>query len=182
MVAKFLDLNNLSLQRKPFALSNDERKAWATVLILSDKIMHRKLTQVMPIFFLFCSAIFARPRFCWDPEFFATIATWRNDFPLIKLRIVVVECCLRAVFVTAAVMITCHSSNDVIAGAFEVHSVPSTYSQCMSKSSCSHCMTLDHTHTGSNGCGLLCSCDAGCAITSNNSLNITTQTRNGMTQ
>ena len=63
MVAKFLDLNNLSLQRKPFALSNDERKAWAIVLILSDKIMHRKLTQVMPIF-SFCSAIFARPRFC----------------------------------------------------------------------------------------------------------------------
>ena len=131
MVAKFLDLNNLSLQRKPFALSNDERKAWAIVLILSDKIMHRKLTQVTPFFFSFCSAIFARPRFCWDPEFFATIATWRNDFSLIKRRILVVEWCLRAVFVMAAVRITCHSSNEAIVGAFEVHwPVKAIYSVC----------------------------------------------------
>ena len=45
MVAQFLDLNNLSLQRKLFALSNDERKVWPTVF------MHKKLTQVMPVFF-----------------------------------------------------------------------------------------------------------------------------------
>ena len=42
MVAKFLDLNNLSWQRRPFALSNDKRKVWATVLFLTV-IMYRKV-------------------------------------------------------------------------------------------------------------------------------------------
>ena len=35
MVAKFLNLNNLSGQRQPFALWNDGRKVQATVLFLS---------------------------------------------------------------------------------------------------------------------------------------------------
>ena len=41
MVAKFLDLNNLSRQRRPFTSSND---VWATVLFLST-VMHRKVIQ-----------------------------------------------------------------------------------------------------------------------------------------
>ena len=35
MVAKFLDLNNISRQRGPFPLPNDGRKVWATFLNLS---------------------------------------------------------------------------------------------------------------------------------------------------
>ena len=58
MVAKFLDLNNLSWQRRPFALSNDGRKLWATILILSA-IMHRSHACHLYRFF---SAIFAGPR------------------------------------------------------------------------------------------------------------------------
>ena len=51
MVAKFLDLSNLSRQKRPFVLSNDGRKVWATVLLLSA-IMHRKviLVNVVPVF------------------------------------------------------------------------------------------------------------------------------------
>ena len=122
MVAKFLDLN-LSLQRKPFALSNDERLKkrglpfWSWVTKSCTGNSHKSCQS----FFSFCSAIFARPRFCWDQEFFANMATWRNDFPLIKRRTLVVEWCLRAVSVMAAVRITCHSSNEAIVGAFEVH-------------------------------------------------------------
>ena len=72
MVARFLDLNNLSWQRWSFALSNDKRKVWATVLFLSV-IMHRKV--IHDSFFVFCfSAIFAGPRN------FASMATWRDDF------------------------------------------------------------------------------------------------------
>ena len=44
MVAKFLELNNLSWQRQPFAnMSNDGKKSWATIWFLSA-IVH--LTQV----------------------------------------------------------------------------------------------------------------------------------------
>ena len=35
IVAKFLDQNNLSWQRRPFGLSNDGRKVWDTVLFLN---------------------------------------------------------------------------------------------------------------------------------------------------
>ena len=42
MVAKFLNLNNLSWQRQPFALPNDGRKEWASVYFLSA-IMQRKV-------------------------------------------------------------------------------------------------------------------------------------------
>ena len=117
MVATFLDLN-LSLQRKPFALSNDERLKkkglpfWSWVTKSCTGNSHKSCQS----FFSFCSAIFARPRFCWDQEFFANMATWRNDFPLIKRRTLVVEWCLRAVSVMAAVRITCHPSNEAIVG------------------------------------------------------------------
>ena len=42
MVAKSLDLKSLCWWRRSFALSNDARKVWATVLFLST-IMHRKV-------------------------------------------------------------------------------------------------------------------------------------------
>ena len=73
MVAKFLDLNNFSWQRRPFALLNDGRKVWVTVLFLSA-IMHRKVIHV-----IFFSAILAGPRFVEDPKFSPT-ATSRNDY------------------------------------------------------------------------------------------------------
>ena len=75
--SKFLDLNNLSWQRWPFALSNDGRKAWATVLFLSA-IMHRNKVIHVDFFSFFC--LICRTTICWDPEFFATMTTWRNDF------------------------------------------------------------------------------------------------------
>ena len=76
MVAKFLDLNNFSWRRLPFALLNDGRKVWVTVLILSA-IMHRKVIHVS--FFFFFSAILAGLRFVEDQKF-STMATWRNDY------------------------------------------------------------------------------------------------------
>ena len=44
MVAKVLNLNNLSWQRQPFALSNDGRKGYSFVLECNNCIiiMHRK--------------------------------------------------------------------------------------------------------------------------------------------
>ena len=59
MEAKFLDLNNLSWQRRPFALSNDGRKVWATILILSA-IMQR--SHACHLYHFFFPAIFAGPR------------------------------------------------------------------------------------------------------------------------
>jgi len=52
MVAKFLDLNNFSWRRRSFALLNDGRKVWVTVLFLSA-IMHRKVIHVSFFFFFF---------------------------------------------------------------------------------------------------------------------------------
>ena len=40
MVAKFLDHNNLTWQRRPFALSNDGRKVWTTVFFFSWALNH----------------------------------------------------------------------------------------------------------------------------------------------
>ena len=50
MVAKVLDLNNLSSQQQPFVLLNNGSEVWATILLLSA-IMHRKVIHV--IFFIF---------------------------------------------------------------------------------------------------------------------------------
>ena len=55
MVAKFLNPNNPSWQRRPFALLNDGRKVWTAVLFFSA-IMHRRVVHV------FFSAIFAVTR------------------------------------------------------------------------------------------------------------------------
>ena len=72
MVAKFLDLNNLSWQRRPFALSIDGRKVWATILILSA-IMHRSHACHLYRFF-FCHI--CRTTACWDPEI---SLPWQRD-------------------------------------------------------------------------------------------------------
>ena len=45
MVAKVLDLKNLSWQRRPFALSNDGRKVWVTILFLRA-VKHRKVLSI----------------------------------------------------------------------------------------------------------------------------------------
>ena len=63
MEAKFLNLNNLSWERRSFALSNDRGKVRATVLFLSA-IMHRKFIHVnfLDFFFCWCDPL----RFFWD--------------------------------------------------------------------------------------------------------------------
>ena len=70
MVAKFLDLNNLSWQRRPFVLSNDGKKSWAIVLFLSA-IKYRKVIHVN--FFAFSAILMVR----WDPENF--FLPWQRD-------------------------------------------------------------------------------------------------------
>ena len=72
MVAKLLSLNNLSWQRRPFALSNGGRKVWATVLFLTA-IMKRKVVLVN-FFILFCQI--CRTTVCWDPE---NLLPWQLD-------------------------------------------------------------------------------------------------------
>ena len=72
MVAIFLDPNNLSWQRRLFALSNDGRKVWANVLlriaIMPGKAIHVKLCLFFPYHELLRS------------ENFAPMITWRNGF------------------------------------------------------------------------------------------------------
>ena len=72
MVAKLLNLNNLSWQRRPFALSNGGRKVTATVLFL-NAIMKRKVVLVN-FFILFCQI--CRTTVCWDPEI---LLPWQRD-------------------------------------------------------------------------------------------------------
>ena len=55
MVAKFLDFNNISWQRCPFALANDGRNVWAISGVMDRKFIH--------VHFFFFSAIFAGPQF-----------------------------------------------------------------------------------------------------------------------
>ena len=63
-IANFLDINNLSWQRRPFALLNDGRKVRAYSLFLKA-IMHRKVTDVN--FFVFFCHI-CRTMLCCNPE------------------------------------------------------------------------------------------------------------------
>ena len=74
MVAKFLDLNNLSWRRRPFALSNDGIKVWATVLL---RVQSCSGKSHMSIFFSFichiCRTTVAEiQRFCCHGN-----VTWR---------------------------------------------------------------------------------------------------------
>ena len=66
MVAKCQDPNSLCWWRRPFALSNDARNVWATVLFLSA-IIHRKVINVNFFRFFFCCHI-CRSSVCYDPE------------------------------------------------------------------------------------------------------------------
>ena len=73
MVAKFLDLNNCSWQRRPFAFSNDGRKVWATILIQSA-IIHR--SHACHFYRFFSSCYICRTTACWDPEI---LLPWQRD-------------------------------------------------------------------------------------------------------
>ena len=100
MVAKFLDLNNISRQRRPFPLSNDGRKVWATLLNLSaikresakrtgpiyanlflwklfeiflGALMHRKVIHVN-FFPFFCDI--GKVKVSWDPKI---LLPWQRD-------------------------------------------------------------------------------------------------------
>ena len=76
MVAKYLDLNSLCWWRRPFALSNDARKEWATVLFPSA-IVHRKVINVTCFRFFFL-AIFAGGWFVKFQTF------WYHGFSLLE--------------------------------------------------------------------------------------------------
>ena len=71
MGAKFLDLNNLSWQRQPFALSNYRSKVWAAILFLWET-GHGKVLQCQ-MFRFFC--------YIWRIWNFTTFATRRNYYP-----------------------------------------------------------------------------------------------------
>ena len=87
MVARFLDLNNLSWQTWPFALSNDGRKVWATIVFLSA-IMHRShACQIFSFFVLFFFLPYLQDHALLRSRSFATMASWRNDFSSVLLLI-----------------------------------------------------------------------------------------------
>ena len=68
MVAKFLDLNNFSWQRRPFALSN---------------VMRRRVIQTFQLFRFFLP--YLQDHGLLRSRNFVTMATWRNDvFSLFK--------------------------------------------------------------------------------------------------
>ena len=73
MVAKFLDLNYCSWHWRSFALTNDRRKLWATVLFLSAI---RQLKVIHVNFFVFLLYWKDRDGFCWDPE---RLLPWQRD-------------------------------------------------------------------------------------------------------
>ena len=75
MVAKCQDPNSLCWWRRPFALSNDARNVWATVLFLSA-IIHRKVINVN--FFRFFAVIFTGARFVKIQKF------WYHGFSLLE--------------------------------------------------------------------------------------------------
>ena len=83
MVSKFLDLNNCSWQRRPFAFSNDGRKEWATILIQSA-IMHRSHACHFYRFFFFL--LYLQDHGLLRSRNFATMATRRNGFSSLMTR------------------------------------------------------------------------------------------------
>ena len=72
MVAKFLNLNNLSWTRGPFALSNDGRKKWATVCVLEYN--HAQESHTCHFYRFFCHI--CRTTVCWDPQI---LRSWQRD-------------------------------------------------------------------------------------------------------
>ena len=77
MVAKFLDLNYCSWHWRSFALTNDRRKLWATVLFLSAI---RQLKVIHVNFFVFYAILEGPGRFLLRSRKVATMAAWRNEF------------------------------------------------------------------------------------------------------
>ena len=77
MVAKFLELNNFSWHRRPFALSKNGRKVWPIVLFLSATI-YRKVINVN--FFVFFFVPYLQEHGLLRSKNLATMATWREDF------------------------------------------------------------------------------------------------------
>ena len=91
MVATFLDLNNLSSQQQPFALSNDGSEVWATVLLLSA-IMHRKVIHLN--FFIFFLPDLQDHSLLRSRNF-ATMVTWHDNFsPLLQSLQTLQESCI----------------------------------------------------------------------------------------
>ena len=80
MVAKFLDLHNLSWKRRAFALAKDGRIVWNTVFFLSA-VKHRKVihfkASVFPPYLQHYGLLRTRN--------VSTMATWRNDFSSLLL-------------------------------------------------------------------------------------------------
>ena len=75
MEAKFLDLSNLSLQRRPFALSSDGRNVWATVLFEVESCTWKSSTSLFFSLFLTC----VQDHGLLISRTFATMVTWRNN-------------------------------------------------------------------------------------------------------
>ena len=87
MVAGFLDLNNLSWQRRPFALSSHGKKLWVTILFLSA-IMHRShACQIFSFLFCFFFLIYLHDHALLRSRSFATMVTRSNDFSFLLLLI-----------------------------------------------------------------------------------------------
>jgi len=64
MVAKCLDLNNFSWQRRPFVKRWKKSVGYPVV----PECNHAQESQTCQFFFVFFSAIFAGPWFFWDPD------------------------------------------------------------------------------------------------------------------
>ena len=75
MEAKFLDLSNLSLQRRPFALSSDGRNVWTTVLFEVESCTWKSSTSLFFPLFLTC----VQDHGLLISRTFATMVTWRNN-------------------------------------------------------------------------------------------------------
>ena len=91
MVAKVLDLNNLSSQQQPFVLLNNGSEVWATILLLSA-IMHRKVIHV--IFFIFFLPDLQDHSLLRSRNF-ATMVIWHDNFsPLLQSLQTLQESCV----------------------------------------------------------------------------------------
>ena len=69
MVGKSLELNNLSWQRRLFALSSDRGKVWATICYWVQSCPGK--SQMSIFFFYHCWTTV-----CWDPEI---LLPWQRD-------------------------------------------------------------------------------------------------------
>ena len=79
MVGKVFDFNNLSWQRRPFALSNDGKKNGLPFCFCVQSCIGK---SYLTNFFVFFPVIFTGPRLLRSRNF-ATMATWRNDLSIL---------------------------------------------------------------------------------------------------